>query len=312
MKSFDENEIYSALYNTEFLVRENLGDFIKNGLDARVEDFFEINNFKNLLNALNKYSKFNQTLSYDKLSLCDALASSIHQENCMILVDLLSGKDEQAVRAIAAKQSGKKADDMMGFEVINEIVKNVEPFMQISSEAMKIIGHYDRAEDNLKDDIQELQHNDDLFEQIFVCYVDSFGTCGNRDLTPEEYSEEYFDGKLEQEQPDLWKKVVESYEDGTESDIYRVNTYFIAKEILDKEIKAGKSLKWILDDHGQLNDFDRQEYIFDKAALKEFGERSSADLIAYEASEITGKDLEIDYFSDYRLPESKKTKSYSR
>lgn len=311
MKNFDDSNIYYELVNHEFCVNEDLGDFIKNGLNAEIKDFLEVDNYKALLTALNKYSKNYQIYSYDKLSLCDALASSIHQENCMILVDLLKGKDEQAIRAIAAKQSGKKADDLMGFEVINEIVKNVEPFMQVSSEAIEIIGNYNRAENDLRDDIQELQHNDELFEQIFVCYVDSFETCGNRDLTPEEYSEEYFEGKLEQEQPDLWKKVVESYEDGNESDIYRVNTYFIAKEILDQEIRAGKTLKEILYDHGQLNDLDRQEYIFDKAALKEFGERSSADLIAYEAPEITGKDLEIDYFSDYRLPEIKKTKTRS-
>lgn len=312
MNNFDELDIYHELVNHEFCVNEDLGDFIKNGLDAEIKDFFEVNNYKALLTALNKYSKNYQTYAYDKFTLSDALASSIHQDNCMILVELLNGKDEQAVRALAAKHSGKKADELMGFEVINEIIKDVEPFMLISGEAGQIIGNYNRAENDLRDDIEELQHDDDLFEQIFVCYVDSFETCGNRQYTPEEYSQECFDGQLEQEQPELWKKVVESYEDGNESDIYRVNTYFIAKEILDKEIRAGKTLKEILYDHGQVNDLDEQEYIFDKADLKEFGERSSADIIAYEAPEITGKDLEIDYFSDYRLPEVKKNKSHSR
>ena len=215
--NFTEEEIYKTLVDCEFCEREDLGDFIKNGLNASISDLLELDNhfkaenFKSLFNALNRYSNnYQTTLPYDKLSLCNALQRSARHENYEILIDLLTGKDSSTIYELAAKKRGKSPDDMTGFEVINEIIKDVDSFMLISPDAMTSIGNYLRAEDAINEAILKVQQDNDLFDVLSICVVEQT-LVPIREKTPEEYNEEFFEGKLQTENPDLWKKITDSY-----------------------------------------------------------------------------------------------------
>lgn len=316
--NFTEEEIYKTLVDCEFCEREDLGDFIKNGLNASISDLLELDNhfkaenFKSLFNALNRYSNnYQTTLPYDKLSLCNALQRSARHENYEILIDLLTGKDSSTIYELAAKKRGKSPDDMTGFEVINEIIKDVDSFMLISPDAMTSIGNYLRAEDAINEAILKVQQDNDLFDVLSICVVEQT-LVPIREKTPEEYNEEFFEGKLQTENPDLWKKITDSYEEGNESDVYIANVYSISKEVLEKHLKKNESIKDILIEYGNCYDFGKEEYLFDKASLKEFGNRSNAEIIVYQAPEILGEDLSIDYSTDYRLPLMANSATYRR
>lgn len=150
--------------------------------------------------------------------------------------------------------------------------------------------------------------NNSAKEQVEILHIDYVEELKDYqpNLSPEKYNEEFHDNNFPETDPELWNKVKNSYKQKTDS--YYAGYYSIERELFEKSVKDGLSIKETLKRFAIEDDGNTWEYIYTENDLKKLGQLESHDIIIYDAPKILGNKLNIEYSdtAKYRLPDINK------